>query len=203
MKKQKLIITALLLSILGVLTVLLFTDRESDEMYIGMRSVHFTTADGRNMGAWVKEYTFEQIISRHVTDVVIVRYVGSRSFERELTEFEFIVLDRVLGNATDRIFVYADEYINTAMHGQAIGDFGFTCDTDYLLPLTASISPYRFLGNIIIDLNNPSNSVMYGEPLSQNSTGLDFSDETSREQIISHIEYLTKNISPVITQSED
>ncbi|MCL2843602.1 MAG: hypothetical protein FWE28_09160 [Oscillospiraceae bacterium] len=54
-------------------------------------------------------FTFEEtLLEFPPTDVVIAQYIGHRPFGENATEFEFIVLDRVLGNAADRIFVYAE-----------------------------------------------------------------------------------------------
>jgi len=144
--------------------------------------------------------TFEEALERSATDVVVVQYVGSRPFGNRLTEFEFIVLERIVGNAADRIFVYA-ERVNTSVFGGGgsirymAGDMTFSHGAEYLLPLRRINSPYAkthadgytFIRSIVIDLSNPENSTMYGEPLQRHSDGLSFGRGDSRQQIISHV----------------
>jgi len=133
------------------------------------------------------------------TDVVIVRYVERRPFGETLIEFEFAVIDRVLGDAADTIFVYATyDYAPT-------GDMAFNRGTNYLLVLNrlqgATLSThedgYTFIHNLIINLDTPALSTMYNEPLSTHSTEIDFEDSTlAKEQIIIFVESKTENNSP-------
>ena len=151
--------------------------------------------------------TFDDAISEVSTDVVIAQYIRSRRFGRNLTEFEFSVSDRILGNAADRIFVYAS---NTDTHIVSGGDVSlgyrpneitFDRGVDYLLPLSKISNVYanthddgfRFIRVIAVDLDNPSNSVMYNEPLASHSEVLDFNGQLSREEIISWVEGLTQD----------
>jgi len=61
--------------------------------------------------------TFEEAVTEFATDVVIAQYVGSRPFGNHSTEFEFIVLDRILGNAPERIFVYTLNNLSAHVSG--------------------------------------------------------------------------------------
>jgi hypothetical protein len=101
--------------------------------------------------------TFEEALLELTTDVVVVKYVGHRPFGRHLIEYEFEVLERVLGNVTDRIFVYAhhgagggtvivyyseDDEKKENLNGEHYSDKDlrpkgliFSPDTEYLLPL--------------------------------------------------------------------
>lgn len=158
--------------------------------------------------------SFEETLSEFPpTDVVIVQYVGHRPFGQHLTEFEFIVSERILGNAAERIFVYAENGINANVDGSPgrvnyhPGDLTFTPGTDYLLPLRKAVSPYAnthedgftFIRNIVIDLKSPENSTMYSEPLALHITGLDFRRRVlPRQEIISYVEKLTRDNLPAI-----
>ncbi|MCL2367852.1 MAG: hypothetical protein FWC72_02555 [Oscillospiraceae bacterium] len=150
-----------------------------------------------------------------ITDMVIAQYVGHRPFGDHTTEFEFLVLDRVVGNAADRIFVYMDHMfadIRGGGWGAAYrrGALTFSPETEYLLPLIRFRSPYAktqdeaffFINNLVVDLHEPANSVMYGEPLSLHSTGFDFNAPVSRYEIISYVSELTRDISPPAWEPE-
>ena len=155
--------------------------------------------------------TFEEALSEFATDVVIAQYVGSKPFGKNAIEFEFIVIERVVGNAADRIFVYAEYYLDASVVGyDRHVYFGpdvltFNPETDYLLPLSNSYSPYAkthddgfsFILNIVIDLNDPYSSTMYSELLSDHSTGLDFTRrDISRHEIISYVSESIKYNAP-------
>ena len=148
-------------------------------------------------------------ISEFTTDVVIVRHINSRPFRETLTEHEFVVLERVLGNAPDRIFVYTTrpldlEFPSPPVHSNHIGfAFPFNPETNYLLPLIRIGNPYAkthedgytMVNYIVIDLDNPSNSAELGRPLSSinlGQTGLNFEANPSMEQIIQFISELTE-----------
>ena len=153
--------------------------------------------------------TFEEALAEFATDVVVASYVQRQPFGRNLTEFEFLVQERVLGNAADRIFVYA-ENINTDVGGIGVdvayrpGDLVFVPGTDYMLVLGSISSPYAkthddgfvFIRNIVVDLDDPSNSIMYNESLSLHSSALEFDGSTSRQSLISHVSDLTRNNRP-------
>jgi len=158
--------------------------------------------------------TFEEALVEFATDIVIVQYVDSRPFGQNLTEFEFIVLDRILGNAADRIFVYANTNIPIRIldhshhvhshHGfYTSGNLEFTTNTSYLLPLEAIGLPHAnthedgfvFVKNIVIDLSDPSQSIMYNELLSQHSTAFDFDGYVSEMELVSFMRILTQNNS--------
>jgi len=150
--------------------------------------------------------TFDDALVQFATDVVIVRYIGSRPFGQNLTEFEFVVIERILGDAAERIFVYSDSNVSTHVSGiprpvaYRPGDLTFRHETNYMLPLIAINHPhanthedgFRFINNIVIDLDNPLNSIMYSEPLSLHSERLDFNERISRNEIVSHVAELTQ-----------
>ena len=143
------------------------------------------------------------------TDVVIVQYVGSRPFGQYLTEFEFTVVERILGNAAETIFVYAhfaDDGSAIVVSTQISG-LGLTFDreTNYLLPLRTVDSPYSntrdggftFVQYAVFDLCNPQNSVSLGRPLSESRLpGLNVSSTTSGQDIVSFIAELTMDNPP-------
>jgi hypothetical protein len=81
--------------------------------------------------------SFEQALLRS-TDIVIVNYVGQRPFGEHLIEIEFEVIDRILGNAADTIFVYATNTQASVIGGTSYhqGEVSFTGGTNYLLALS-------------------------------------------------------------------
>jgi len=153
-------------------------------------------------------FTFEEIAAL-ATDVVVVQYVTHRPFGRSATEFEFIVNERIFGNAADRIFIYANDNITTSVMETDISfrenELSFTTGTQYLLLLekietthsNTNEDGFWILGNLVIDLENPSRSTMYNEPLSQHATEINFNSRNlSREMIVSYIGELTRNNRP-------
>ena len=151
--------------------------------------------------------TFEQILARKdwVTDVVIAQYIGHRPFGQTLTEFEFVVSDWILGSPQvpgadeNRIFIYVRNYDSTRFIDHE--DLSFMPGVDYLLPLCAEISPYlhlrdnafTFIMDLVINLDEPSMSMMYGGSLAGHSTILDFEQDVSRAEIIAFITELTRD----------
>lgn len=150
---------------------------------------------------------FETAMTEYVTDVVIARYV-SHSQLGGLTVIEFSVSERLLGDAADSILVYTDDltmkvgFAYDDMYNDCFyADFTFRPDVDYLLPLAPIDSPYMdfhedgftFVTDIIIDLDNPLNSVMFGEPLYRYSMNLRLGDDTTREDIIVYVYELVKD----------
>ena len=153
--------------------------------------------------------TFEETLSEFPTDVVVAQYVGSRSFGRNLTEFEFTVSDRILGDAADRIFIYEENGVVAHVTGAPSrveyypSERTFEQGVNYLLPLDRISTVYanthedgfRFL-SIVIDLDNPGNSMMYSEPLYRHTEILDFTGNITREEILSLVEELTRDNPP-------
>lgn len=153
---------------------------------------------------------FEQTLAEFTTDVVIVQYVGHRQFGEHSTEFEFIVLERILGNAADRIFVYA-ELANddgrpapTSAHISSLG-LNFNHGVNYLLPLIMITHPqanthddgFTFVQYSIFDLDNPLNSVVLGRQIYQALfTSLNIDDNISKQDIVSFVAELTKDNPP-------
>ena len=139
--------------------------------------------------------TFEAAL-QDATDAVVAQYVGHRNFGITLVEYEFIVLDRILGSATDRIFLY--EY--------RTDNLSFSRETDYLLVLHRISVPFYgnlqdeafvLIDGIVIDLNNPPASMMRGEELSEHSTSLNFNSRSlSSDQIVAYVMNLTRNNEP-------
>ena len=153
-----------------------------------------------NSPEWVVEgsrisWTFEEMLLS-TTDVVVARYVGHRYFGYTFIEFEFTVLDRVLGNAADTIFLYEFRSRHLSLNAE----------TEYLLLLGRVEAPFYWgfhneafmrADEVMIDLNNLSASTMRNEPLSEHSTGLDFNNSSlSREQVVSYVRELTRDNAP-------
>jgi len=149
--------------------------------------------------AWYMPLSFEEALEWLATDVVIVQYIGRRPFGKTTIEFEFVVVDRILGNAADRIFVYIEDSSYSSRANLIFND-----GSDYLLALESIDNPYAtthidgfwLIDNIIIDLDNPQNSPLYKNFTFEHSEGLNLSAGSTRQQIVSYIEGITRNIVP-------
>jgi hypothetical protein len=138
--------------------------------------------------------SFEGTLLGRTTDVVIAQYMGHHPFGEHSTEYEFLVTDSILREATGPIFVYVnnDLYANIE---------GMEHNVDYLLPLMAHVTPYSqtqdasffFTRGLVINLDNPSSSRMNNQLLSEQSSNLDFNSDLSREEIISYVREVTKD----------
>jgi len=135
------------------------------------------------------------------TDIVVAQYVTRRPFGERLTEFEFVVHERIFGNAADRIFVYVSDRERSIMNN----DRPFTSNTQYLLILEKLTDVYAnthedgftFITDLMLDLNSPTSSTMYNEPLTLHSTGMNFDSRSlTRDDIVSYISTLTQNNAP-------
>ena len=159
--------------------------------------------------------TFEEAITEFATDVVVAQYVGSRPFGVNLTEFEFIVVDRILGYAGDRIFVYSNNNVSADVFGASEsvvympGNLAFSYGTTYMLPLirisrahtNIQAEGFTFIRNIVINLDNPAMSIMYSEELSNHSAALDFSAMGHARMdvasfLVSYVDKLTRYNTP-------
>jgi len=189
-------------------------DEDADYQYSSIEEydedIVYESSSVTEVHASFQYFTFEEaLLEFPPTDVVIVEYVGHRPFGENLLEFEFIVLDRILGDAADRIFVY-EERVEARVMGYERsvefipGDFSFTHGTEYLLPLRKINSPYSklhedgftFMFNIAINLDEPASSMMYSEPLYLHAEGLEFSRNVSEQEIVSYISELTIDDPP-------
>ena len=156
--------------------------------------------------------TFEDAVLNSATDIVIVNYLGSRMFDDVWKEFEFAVVENILGETTDYIRVYVD--LSTEMH--ILGHEGhdhhhrealhFQQNVDYLLPLINTNSPtsrfynvdgidnFLFIRGIAVNLNNLIESVMYGENLNEHIDGVNLLARDAHNQIIELVEELAVEI---------
>jgi len=193
----------LAVGIISLTLVLLFTAYNSSMHIISPRGRGVAAASGNmgtmdmdmgfSMGMGVR-WTLESAIEV-ATDVVVAEFVTSRPLQGA-TEYEFIVHDRVFGNAADTIFVY----LVYAESGRRIAspEFQFTTGTQYLLALRKLADVYSrfhqdgfiFTTGLILDINDPSRSTINNEPLSSHSR-MNFNSRsiTSRE-IISYVHTL-------------
>ena len=157
--------------------------------------------------------TFEEAISEFATHVVIAEYIGSEQFRNNLMVYEFLVLDHILGETSDRIFVYKPYGwdISVTYNYRDI-DFGyedlkFTRNVKYMLPLISINDPYselhkdgfQFIRNIAVNLDNLEGSTMYSEPLVLHSTFLDeelLASPNAVDEFMVYIERLVEDIEP-------
>ena len=167
-----------------------------------------SSSGGHSVFGCVRYLTFEEAATM-ATDVVIAQYVTRRPFGQHLTEFEFIVNERIFGNSADRIFVYSDNSMGISGLDSNISyaesEVMFVEGTQYMLLLDKIDSPYArthqdgflFITNLTLDMNELSRSTMYNEPLAWHSTGLDFtSRQLSRELVVAYVSELTRNNTP-------
>ena len=173
------------------------------------RNVH----DNRDslLGTASQRYlTFEEALLEDATDIVIAQYISSRPYGQNMTEFEFKVTERILGDATDRIFVrtWPNTHVSVTGHDRSLsfltGDLAFESGVNYLLPLIRTNSPYTnlyndvdqfmFIDNIVINLEEPSHSIMYSEPLDYHVVGMSFNEATSTQEVLSFIKELAEQI---------
>jgi hypothetical protein len=150
---------------------------------------------------------FELVVKAFTTDVVIARYINHEYLDESII-FEFAVSERVFGNAGDRIFIFANQGMETQVDGEDLeldfrpGYLSFSEGVDYLLPLIRIDDAYShiqedgfvFIRDIVIDLDNPMNSVMYSTPLYLHTEQLKLNEDTPREDIITHVYELVKDI---------
>ena len=191
---------SLRLGAVSLICVLLFT-AYSFPMHIE-KPQGMTVAPG-GMGATVAmdlgiQATFEILIET-ATHVVVAEFVEHRPFAERVSEYEFIVHERIHGDAADTIFVYV---VYDEMHRRfASPEFRFTTGTEYLLPLTILADVYSrfreggfiFTSDLILDLNNPSRSTLYNQPLTLHSN-IDFDcARLTKEDIISYVRTLPRN----------
>ena len=155
---------------------------------------------------------FEEAILEFSTDIVVAQYIGQKPFGKKAIEFEFAVKERILGDAPDRILVYAepvsDADIDVVGSEREInyrkGHLSFDTGTEYMLVLGKSSSPYlktpddaySFIRDIVVDLNDPSKSTMYSGSMSQHSKVLEFSKSSTREEIVSYVEEVVRGYDP-------
>ena len=168
------------------------------------------SSDGVSEHASYEYVTFEGALEE-VNDVVIAQCIGYRPFGEDFTEIEFLVSEWVVGEPraiegdVNRIFVYVDNHLDAFVEGDGV-DFQPSMltlmhGTDYLLPLLRNGGPYSNTpdnsfsfgnGDIVIDLDDPENSVMYTEPLYNHTTGLNLSGGMTRDEIIAYVEERTE-----------
>ena len=153
-----------------------------------------TVSLGMGGSRWTLESTVEI-----ATDVVVAEFVGRRPFGQRTTEYEFIVHDRIFGNAADTIFVYV--VYDEMSHRFVDPDLQFTTGTQYLLTLIKLADIYTsfhydafiFINDLMLDLNDPSGSTMYNQPLSLFSDMNFDSNGLTKEHIISYVRTLPRN----------
>jgi len=132
------------------------------------------------------------------TDVVVAEFVAHRPFGQRASEYEFIVHEQIIGNTADTIFVYV--VYEEQSHVFADPAFQFTVGTLYLLPLiqinniyaSFHYDGYMLERDLLLNLDDPSRSTLYNQPLSLFSN-IDFtSSNITREYIISYVRMLPR-----------
>ena len=163
-------------------------------------------------------YTFEEACLLANT-VIIANYIGSSElydmdkdgYSLTYIKNEFIVKDTLFGNPTEKILIYTqganlpiidDKGIATEVSPCNQNDISFEPNVDYLLILIKNRDLYTFdtryslINEAIVRLDDLTLSQMYNEPLSSHIKGIEFTDETTREEMISYVKNITKNNTP-------
>jgi len=148
---------------------------------------------------------FDYFLPLSTTDVVTAQFINKRFFSTYWYELEFRVIDRIIGDAPDTIFIYEH---NEARRSEApFLNYNFDINPTYLLILStlsrfSAISNfnengYHFITGIpIINLNFPNRSTMWGRNISEYSIAIDFSDENlSSDEIIETVKHLVNNLT--------
>ena len=141
------------------------------------------------------------------TNIVIAQLAHRRPFGHSMEELEFIVIEQIYGQTAGQIFVYLNHNVNISVSGGEDEitfretDVEFEKGVDYLLTLMmidSVVSNFKddayFLTSsaLVINLNEPTQSTMYNQPLALHATELDFSDSNlSEEDIIAFVAELT------------
>ena len=182
------------------IAALLVTVYNASNMHAGIgNSIRAAVSGGADLR--VSQITFEAG-ARAASDVVIAQYVGRRPFGQALTEFEFIVHERIFGNAPDRVFVYVDDRFIEATGSR---DRPFSANGHYLLFLDKRADVYAnthkdgytFRANLTLDVNNPTSGTMHDDPLTQHSLGMNFNSRSlTRDAIISYVSALPRHDFP-------
>jgi len=185
------------IAMISVMLALLFSACNASNPLSGLRG---PSSSGSGSLGLSGHDTFEFWAGR-AADVVVAEFVTQRRFKYAGTEFEFIVHERIFGDAADTIFVYTwDEET-----GGPENDPQFAVGAQYLLLLetiagvfsTIHDDGFMFLGDLVLDLNNPSVGTMYNQPLSLHSTGLNFNSRNlTKERIISYVSTLPRDPIP-------
>ena len=193
----------LTIGIISLVGILLFTAYSSGMHIIRPSGVTAAPGGGGNMSTGMgRSWTFETAVEV-ATDIVVAEFVARRPFGQSATEYEFIVHDRIFGNAADTIFVYV---VYDEMSPRFAGpEFQFTTGTQYLLTLMKLVNVYAsfhhdgfmFHSDLILDLNNPSRGTMHNQSLSLHSNMNFDSSGLTRERIISYVRSLPR--APFLT----
>ena len=155
-------------------------------------------------------FTFEEACLE-ATDVVLAEYQGKSLLNDTFTEYRFAVYDSLLGDAKGEIAVSVRNAHVTVM-GENDTKFSYynkemplTIGRKYLLPLYRSPSAYdvktryQFLGGLVVDLEDVSQSVMYGEKDIALHTQHKSFNELSEQSIKRYVGELVCNNAPAKT----
>jgi len=158
--------------------------------------------------------SFEEALLFFTTDIVLAQFVAQRPMGRYNSQLKFTVSERILGDAADTIFVYISHHFGAEIGYGAFFKYG----VNYLLPL-ARINwvlsnfhedGYHMVpGHIAINLDDPTQSIMYGESIMLHTTEFDFDRrDISTETISSFMKEIASESSlqdrlPFIIRSND
>lgn len=133
---------------------------------------------------------FEQACAE-ATAFVVATFVqrGSATIDGTfMSEYEMSVKECIKGDVSDTVKVY-----NSAEPDGKTIDMYFEKGKEYLLPLYYSdhFGVCFFEGHIMIDLDNPSKSMIHGAPINNYSPNFDF-EKADRQSVIKYVTSLIK-----------
>jgi len=208
------IMITLVLSVIMILTGCSAFNTNDDVVSLNDNKNHTHSHNHNSLqlrGYAIVEYiSFEEALGL-ATDLVIAQYIGSKAFGENLVEFEFYVKENLLGYASSRIFIYVDKTFgyhvsNNEKHFMVDNyEIKFHKEVYYLLPLVAINNPlasidengFTLILNTVINLNDLTESTMYGENLIHHSTDFDFEYHNNPEKIISFVVEITRYNTPI------
>ena len=187
----------LTIAMISVMLALLLTACNTSNPLFGLRG---SWSSGSGSFGLSGHRTFEDWVGL-ASDVVVAEFVTQRRFGYDASEFEFIVHERIFGDAADTIFVYTWDRETDWQRNEP----QFTVGAHYLLLLETTLGVFsamhddgfRFLSDLMLDLNDPSGGTMHNEPLASHASGINFNSRNlTRERIISYVSTLPRDPIP-------
>jgi len=151
-------------------------------------------------------FTFEKACGR-ADRIIIGKFIDYAPSVGNYWVLEFEVIDTIFGEETDTIQIYLSGTKSTYTDKETNKSYkfspqeaGFYRQCNYLIPIKIvddvyQDHPYAYpIGSALVDMNDISQSQMYGRYIQQHTTGIDFSQSTA-EDIIEYARKLSVNNS--------
>lgn len=188
----------LILTVMAILLILLFTVSCTDSDVNTTLSDSSVDSDPTLVEAVAVYYSFESAC-RMATNVVFAEYQGKSVLNDLYVEYRFKVSDRLLGSCDDEIAISAQRARVSVPceSGMKLSysneEIPLTVGREYLLPLYSSPTAYdvktryQFIGGLAIDMEELSQSTMYGQKnISSHVKGAEL-DTLSKQSVQSYV----------------